>query len=588
MTSSLNARLRLSALAFISILALTACGGGGGSSSGGGTSPPTTTTVVETCDGGNSSGANAVAPCVTITGLAAGQSVKVSDGISSMTETGNGTFTFPSTAFVSNGNGGMIQPALTFSMSSVGGAQCTVDGGLLSGNTGSFGSNLAQGGSIGAHMTLLCGTYPAVTPSIPTVTTMPGVSNATVIAAPDIIPVVLQGTVNQASDLSFVQQLTASKVWKLLSQYGVGGATVGAVKTATNPGFSLSAGSVITAQQMAAYLQSQASTLDPGFTNNTVFVFFLPPGVQATYLDNSLTQSGQPNAAGITGQVTVNGASVTYALVQDTSQNFYQTNSVIYEMIEIALVQAVTNPSGTNGYAWMSANPDVWLGASAPKLTDLVTSSPTAGANTVSIATLCASLGQTAYTDITAGDILPIWSQADASAGRSPCQPMPIASQTGVLSSTLSDDATTPFYGVVPGSLSAVSMTLGGIARSDEAVEVAPGQSVTLSLTFFSTQPMQSDVDVTPSVVSYISATTEAGTCTAGGTGVQPVMSAGCTPLISVSQVTNQTRPSAGQKATNGDTLQVTITAASTHFSGMYVIQFGNGQLLLPLAVKEP
>jgi hypothetical protein len=69
---------------------------------------------------------------------------------------------------------------------------------------------------------------------------------------------------------------------------------------------------------------------------------------------------------------------------------------------------------------------------------------------------------------------------------------------------------------------------------------------------------------------------------------VQPVQAAGCTPLISVSQVTNQTRPTAGQKASNGDTLQVTITASNTPFSGMYVIQFGNGQLFVPLDIAEP
>ena len=436
-------------------------------------------------------------------------------------------------------------------------------------------------------MTVLCGTYPAVTPSFPTVTTLPGVSAPTVIGTPDIVPVMFQASANQANDVAFVQQFTLSKVWELLSQYGVGSATVEAAKTVTNPGFSLSAGSVVTAQDMASLLQSQGNTLMPGLTDNTVLVFFLPPGVQTAYFNNSLTQSGQHNAAGLTGQVTVSGSTVTYALVQDTAQKFYQTNSVIYEMTEIALVQAVTNPSGTNGYAWLSSNPDVWLGASAPKLADLVTNSPTAGATTVSIATMCASSGQTAYSDITVGDILPIWSQADATAGRSPCQPAPIASQTGELSSTLSD-STTPLYGVVPDSLAAVTTVLGGIQRSDGAIVVAPGQSVTVSLRFFSTQPLQSDLDVTASVVSYISATTEAGTCTLGGTGVQPIQTSGCAPLISVSQVTNQTRPTAGQTAANGDSLQVTITASSTPFSGAYVIQFGSGQLFVPLAITEP
>ena len=570
---------------------LSACGGGNFSTVGlTGKTPATATKVIQTCDGGNATGATAIAPCATISGLSGGESVTVSDGSDSMTESADGTYAFAPISLASGSTGAEIIPAITFAVtaSTGSGPKCTVDGGLLPGNTGINQSNLAQGGAIGEHMTLLCGMYPAASYAIPVWSALPCTNQATVIGTPDIVPVFFSSgsnsTANKSNDALFLEQFTASKVWGLLYQYGIGAAAVAAAQTITNPGFSLSPGAVVTAQDISALIQAEAGTIAPGFGANTVFVFFLPPGVSATYAYGSLSSSAAPDAAGLNGQVTVGSTTVTYALVEDTADGNYRPNSVIYEMTEIALIDALTNPSGVNGIAWLSDGPDVWLGASTGMLSDGRTESPSQGTVAPSLGTLCTNAGQVSYADITVGDILPIWSQTDGYYGDL-CQPVAVASSAGAVSSTLSDPAT-PFYWVIPKEKSSVSGTMGGITRPNEiAIEVAPGQTVTVTVEFVSTQPLPGDVPLSPRVVAYLSNTNEAGYGPLGGTGAQPVPS-GAKTLLTLSGVQNVTRPYAGSNANNGDTLQFTISASTTPFPGMYVLTLGQG-VMAPIAVTN-
>jgi hypothetical protein len=512
--------------------------------------------------------------------------VSVKDGLDTLTETADGTYTFPAISLLSTQNGPAIPP-ITFTMtaSTSGGAQCGVIGGLLAGNTGANQSNLGSGGAAGEHMNVLCGKYPATTVVLPTVTTLPSVSARTVIGTPDIVPVYFEtssaSTANEANDLAFIQQFTASKVWGLLSQYGVGSARVESAVKVTNPGFSLSSGYTVTSSDIAKLIQSQGSTLDPALTANTVFVFYLPPNVHDTYLNGSLTQLGT-NAAGVTGQVSMGGATVTYAMVEDVLQAYF-SGGAIYRTAEAALVSAVTNPSGTNGYSFMSADPDVWLGASLAQMTS-------GGETTLAIGTLCNSYGVVPQSDIATSGIVPLWSQSDATAGRNPCQPaatVPIDRNGSINlpTSTAISDPSTTFFGAVPQVATTVTGTLGGVSRTDHAIEVAPGQSVTVTFEFFSTQQLANDVAVAPQVLSYISGSDSSKYGPLGGVNAQPIGLPTNLP-ISFSKITNVTRPSIGAKANNGDTIQMTVTASSTPFPGMYVATLGNG-ILLPFAVTN-
>ena len=165
------------------------------------------------------------------------------------------------------------------------------------------------------------------------------------------------------------------------------------------------------------------------------------------------------------------------------------------------------------------------------------------------------------------------------------CQPVAVTSSTGAASSTLSDPST-PFYWVIPQGQSPVTGTLGGISRpSENATEVAPGQTVTVTVEFVSTQPLPGDVPLSARVVAYLSNSNEAGFGPLGGTGAQPVPP-GAKTLLTLSSVQNVTRPYAGSSANNGDTLRFTITASSTPFPGMYVVTLGQG-VMSPIAVTN-
>ena len=553
-------------LAALAAVSLAACGGGGGGSStasspGGGTTPPsaqlascTTTTYNDAVDQG-------VAPCLTVTGLASGQSVSVSDGSATLAESSNGTFDFPT---LQNGtqNGGVVPPTATFSITATtGGAACSLSGGTAL--------------TTPYAVTALCSKYPAVNPGLPKVTTMPGVSGTgQVIASPTIVPVYIStgslATGNESNDATYLDQLVNSQEWGLLSQYGVGTATVDAAVT-VNPG-SWSSGHTVTSADLSTILQgvqSQGITL----TASSVLTVYLPVGVYVNPVVNGGT--------GYTGTVASGSTKVPFALVTDDSSNGqYIANSSVYWEAEADLVNVVTNTDG-NGYAWMSANPDLWLGVS---ITQQNTSFED-DATTIGTGTVClANGGLLTATDISTGDIVPIWSQTDANAGRDPCQPVGTA-VNGTTQVTLSDPST-PFVGIVAQSTTTVTGTLGGVSRTDQAIVVAPGKSVTVQAQVFTTAAVQ-DMAASVGVISYISGI-DTGNCsfqTAGG--VQPIAGL-CTPLISVSAVKNVTRPSASG-VNNGDTIEFTVTASNTPFKGMYVIavMLGNEQVATPLAVTN-
>ena len=566
-----NTSVRFAGLlcAIVGSLALAACGGGGGSSSSSssgssssGSSGTSTTTVTESCTGGNSNGATAIVPCATITGLSAGSSVTVTDSYTSntganetdsLTESANGTYSFASVPAETNAGGTAVGtfPSVTFTVS--GNSQCI--------NETSVGSYQA---------TISCGTFPAVTPQVPTVQAMPGVSAPTVIGTPDIVPVVFNSsgaswsTGNQSNDVTFLQQFTASKVWGILSQYGIGAASVQSPVSVTNL-TSSQTGSMLTQSGMESYIKANASTWDPGITNSTVFMVYLPPN-----------QFYSPSfGSGYTGQVVVNSTTVTYAVVIDNnSSSTYLPQSSVYSDAEATLVQAVTNPTGSDGYAWLSSNTDVWLGASAVFGTGDEEYATAQAAITPSIGTLCSDVGPLQYSGVSIADVVPLWSNSDAAAGRNPCQPE-LSLTNSTYGSVLLSASTENYVGAAEQSPAATTATatIGGVTHTDQVVQVSPGQSVNLTFTFFTTQPISgslgtSGIPVQAAVLGYVNSTD----------GVQPIENGdiggnSSTPaLLTVSAVKNLSRTGDDGYALNGDELQVTVTASTTTFSGMYVL----------------
>lgn len=556
-------RILMVMAAMVATLTLAACGGGGGGSTASNSGSPSNSgsgasTVTETCDGANANGATAITACVTIAGLASG-SVTITEtytypsgagtsGSDPLTETADGTYTFPS--LPAEKYSGTVQPdsfpAVTFSVS--GDASCSND--------------TPSGGSY--HGEIECGTYPALNPAIPSVQVVPGVSTPTVIGTPDIVPVVFNSsgaswtTGNPSNDVTFLQQFTASKVWGLLYQYGIGAASVESPVSITSL-TSAQASSLLTQSGMAAYVQANAGSWYPGLTGSTIFMIYLPPN---QYYD--------PAGTGHTGQVTVSGVPVTYVVVIDSGpvNGAYLGTSGVYQSAESGLVDAVTDPTGTDGYAWMSANPDVWLGFSAQG--GLV-----GGESTVGIGSLCSEVGPLAYSDISVAQILPVWSNSDASVGRSPCEPEMSLANFDEGSVMLSDPSSV-FAGAVqqtPATMQATG-TVGGVARTDQVVTIQAGQSVNITFTFFSTASVSGTNATTPgipvgaAVVGYVDSSDGAQQVANGDLNGNPSSPA----LLTVGAVKNLTRSGADGFALNGDTLQVTVTASATAFSGMYVL----------------
>ena len=565
---SMNMKRVFWVAALLASLALGGCGGGGGSggtgSSGSSSTTPTSpggsSSTAATCDQWSNSNATSITPCVTITGLPSGDSITVTDnyvysagagtdGSSTITETASGTYNFKAVnADTINGGYAPGQwPVITFAFTVSGSAQCT---------------NVTPSSSY--HAQIECGTYPAAAPQVPTVQAMPGVSSPTVIGTPDIVPVVFNSsgaswtTGNQANDVAFLQQFTASQVWGLLNQYNVGAAAVQSPVSVTNL-TSTQAGNLLTPSGMASYVQANASTWYPGLTSSTLFMIYLPPNQYYSRLGD-----------GYTGQVTVHSTTVTYAVVTDSGpvNGAYISSSQVYQSAESGLVDAVTDPSGSDGYAWMSANPDVWLGFSAAG--GLV-----GGENTVGIGTLCGEAGPLSDADISVAQILPIWSNSDADSGRNPCEPEMSLSNFDEGSLMLSDPSSV-FAGAVqqtPATTTATS-TAGGVSRTDQVVTIQAGQSVNITFTFVTTSSVAGTnastpgIPVSAAVVGYVDSTNGGQQIANGDLNNNPSTPA----LLTVSTVKNLTRSGADGYALNGDTLQVTVTASNTAFTGMYVL----------------
>ena len=540
--------------ALLASLVLAGCGGGGSSGTSTSTSStPASSVKTETCDQASSTtpgDGTSATPCVTITGLPAGDTISVTDswqypsgsgtnGSDTLTESADGTYNFKAVAAdtgVAGVSPGMFPP-IAFSVS--GSAQCT---------------DVTPNSSY--HAQIACGTYPAVAPQVPTVQAMPGVSTPTVVGTPDVVPVLFNSsaaswtTGNQTNDVTFLQQFTASNVWGLLGQYGVNAASVQSPVSVTNLSNSQT-GSLLTQSGMQAYVKANAATWDPGITDSTVFMIYLPPN----------QYYNRPVGTGYTGQVSVNSTTVTYAVVTDSGpvNGSYISASQVYQSAESGLVDAVTNPTGTDGYAWMSQNPDVWLGLAAQG--GLV-----GGQDTVGIGTLCSEAGPLAYPDVTVAQILPLWSNSDAASGRNPCQPQMSLSNFDEGSVMLSSTSAV-FAGAVHQTPATTQATaaIGGVSRTDQVVTIQPGQNVNITFTFFTTQTVSGTNASTPgipvqaAVVGYVDSSA----------GAQQIAKPA---LLTVGSVTNLTRPGADGYALNGDTLKVTVTASSTAFSGMYVV----------------
>ena len=544
---------RVVALALISAMALTlaACGGGGGGGSGGGGSG----------SGGGGSGTGSANLSINVSGLTSGGSVTVqatatlnSQQLSqqSVTASSNGSVSFAQPIQTHDALGNSSQVTLKITSQPGNGEQCFT--GVTSVNADSSNSTWSFNP---ASVPVYCSS-PVKPAAYPQLGAFPGVSTATVIASPKVVPIFLSGSANENTDLTFLQQLVVSQYWSALAEYGVGNGTVESALYPTAP-TSLNSNSVSDAEVQSAIQANNAwgAPLD----SSTVLVVFLPAGIG--YIP--ATNSGEPyDASGDHGQVSVSGVNVQYVVVLTTSGGT--------EMQQIAryLVDAVTNPGGSgpnmgnsDGYVEMATNPDSYAG--------MFKSNPQAGYSDlnhlgqefIELGSACDAVAPS-ESDLTLPSgisLYAIWSNVDAgkeytSGNYGYCQP----GFGETVDYSASSDAQT------------VTATRFGHTFSDQALVVPAGGSTTVTLTAWGQDIANGaqtawTLSVNPEVY-YTSGAAAPVDCSPGTPNYQSALvPAACAdaPAVSVS-------PSGSTAVANGDTFTVTVTMSKSAEPGLWSI----------------
>ncbi len=195
------------------------------------------------------------------------------------------------------------------------------------------------------------------------------------------------------------------------------------------------------------------------------------------------------------------------------------------------IMEGVADPFGL-GYGSIGIDEYIW--------TDLI-----GNYQGVEIGDMC-ELENVTVTDIPGYTLQPIWSNAAALAGKNPCLPATSANT---------------YFGAVP-TLPTMLQSAGG--HRDHGVVVPPGGSVTIPVKLFSNTPMTGPMNVAVKVSGFVG---------------NPMRLDGLQFKFDKDY------------GSNGDTLMLTITAASTGFPGMITLGFtasyGSNQYSFPAGVAN-
>lgn len=388
---------------FLVCVILTACGGGGG---GGG--------------GGSTSG-SAQALSAQVAGLALGQTIKLSNGTQTITVSANAPVSFAG-----------LSKAATISV-----VTQPTDGTLCEVSDPTDPWNSSQTFAPGmTNVQINCSKFPSSSPNLPQVLRSTPVAGLGVSMAfipnPKIIPVFFADTPNIAARVTFLRQLIASKTWGVLTQYGVGAATL-------EPSIVQSVNAPATTNRtlIESWITANAATWTPTSLAGGFLVFYMPP---------SSTDSDSPCGGGWHSAVYVGKQWIPYALVTGCGSDRVAQHEIMEGSADLA-----------PGYGYYSIGTDsqIW----AAMLGNIDTE----------IGDMCETTSETAP-DI-AGTIQGIWSNSAAAAGQDPCN------QTS---------NTTPFFGAVP-QLTTILTQLTG---ANHGVIVPAGGSVVVPVKLFSNGPL--------------------------------------------------------------------------------------------------
>lgn len=297
-------------------------------------------------------------------------------------------------------------------------------------------------------------TYPAFTAPYPLVLSP---KTPVVIASPRIIPVFFSNVPAQAATLTALQALIASPEWSVLSEYGVGQATIGTPVYLTS-----AAPSTITSSGIATYVAANIAswgTLD----GSEIFIVYYPVTTTVTDLGN---------VAGYHSYATVGTQEVPYAVIP----NYQEVNGYLNVYLQYhELGEASTDPT-FQGFAGLNHDNSAWSFIGT-ELADLCT---------------IFSTFSTSVSTFMHG----IWSDAAVNQGQSPC--------TTAGSSNLGY-----MFGAYP-VLPDTYIGSNNPGDSNASVGIAPGASVTIPINVFSYGPLTTPISINVAQLNTNSAKTNA------------------------------------------------------------------------------
>lgn len=287
--------------------------------------------------------------------------------------------------------------------------------------------------------------YPAFMPSAPTLGTASTGATAVVLQAPKILPVFFSDYQQSSRYLDFLSKLIGLSEWDLLSEYGVGKASLLSPITVGN-----SAPGVINDHEIEAWLLAQAQTW-PQVVPETLAVIVYPAStiVNRTATGESLCSDFPSYSDWVT---LPGGAKLAYVVVADCAGSF----ATVAHATSKALFDSATNPFNTGftdaqfDAGWMQAFEGAYI-------TDMCTQ----------------RYDFAVYPDGLRYPIARFWSNARAQAGLDPCVPISEVSQR------------VPYFNSVPNLPDMVEVN-GKLAKG---VVVPAGNTKVIDIDLFSNLP---------------------------------------------------------------------------------------------------
>lgn len=232
-----------------------------------------------------------------LSGLAPGTSLSLSNGVETLTINSNGPFAFaPVSGFIAS---------ISVKKHPGSGVQCAL---LDASNPDAIGGNYVLSDKSAQAIQVTCEIYPAFKAPLPVIQATPFYKDQlVVIPNPRIVPVFYQDSPAQAARVDFLRKLIASPLWLGLLEYGVGAATLepAVVTQAKAPQL------LTTSQAIDLFRRNASSWVNPN-DPKIFFILYLP---DTTQIDGMACGGGYHHTSNYPNIGNVAGPKIAFAVV---------------------------------------------------------------------------------------------------------------------------------------------------------------------------------------------------------------------------------------------------------------------------------